>query len=146
MHSSVLSVEFLVSVIIIFISLGFCSSSTGSLPYGFQTHVVGCSLGRLFPFIPLYSGVNLRRQHPHLPTVGQHFSTLPFRDSILPQGGQNRVPSFLSQAYLHLWIIMDQQMALGQAASSPSEISPHFRPGRFLYFPNSSVTYFKTCF
>lgn len=81
---SYLSIEFLVSVIIIFISLGFCSSSAGSLPYGFQTHVGGCSLGRLFPFIPLYSGVNPRRQHPHLPTVGQHFSTLPFRDSIFP--------------------------------------------------------------
>lgn len=72
-------------VIIIFISLGFCSSSTGSLRYGFQTHVAGCSLGRLFPFIPLHSGVNLRRQHPHLPTVDQHFSTLPFRDSIFIQ-------------------------------------------------------------
>lgn len=81
---SCLSIESLVSVIIIFISLGFCSSSAGSLPYGFQTHVVGCSLGRLFPFIPLYSGVNPRRQHPHLPTVGQHFSTLPFRDSVFP--------------------------------------------------------------
>lgn len=105
---SCLSIEFLMSVIIIFLfPLGFVQASQVVCIMSSKPMCLGVLLEDFFPFIPLHSGVNPRRQHPHLPTVGQHFSTLPFRDSIFVHGGQNRVPSFLSQACLH------QQMSLG---------------------------------
>lgn len=50
---------------------------------------------KTFSFYSLHSGVNPRRQHPHLCSVGQHFSILPFRDSVFIQDGQNRGPIIL---------------------------------------------------
>lgn len=107
MQSTGLPVEFLSSRIRIFISgycvvlfiyswsemmvslmlsPGFCSSNTGSLQSGFQTHVVRRSPRRLFPFIPLHLGLNPTEAASPSSLCGPGFASYALGDSIFMQG------------------------------------------------------------
>lgn len=116
----------------------FSSSNTGSLHPGFQSHVVRCSPERLsLPFLFAQDWVR-NRQRPHLFSVGQGFSTLPFtRFPVNPVSGLS--PSLGRQGP------MDGPGHVASAALTDLEVSP-FCLGDYPCFPNSAVMYLKTCF
>lgn len=165
-----LSVEFLISVIVIFISrhcvvlfiylwshmmvsvipsLGICSTNTGSLLSGFQTHVIRCSPERIFPFItftrdeskigsipifPLWARISyfaLQRFH-----IYKRFYEQIFYDSCLRfvtisrSSGPTDGPRASSVSSTH----------------SLRDFSSFLSWEAFVYFPNSSIVYLKTCF
>lgn len=139
---SYLSIEFLVPVIIIFISLGCCSRGAGSLRYGFQTHVED--------FFPQFH--SFRSESKKAASLSSHYGLAVFyfafqrfcistrwteRSSLILVSG-------LSPSLDH------QAPADGPGPSSQPSLPQRFLLvsdlGGFLYFRNSSVMYFKTCF